>query len=191
MTCIIKRNNTGVTRMIKNKGKAATAPQDTGTTKSSPKAGNQEVQFQINGQYVKQLSFEVPDPVKTFSPSDKTPEITVNLEVNGRGLNKDAYEVVTAIKIEAHRGKEVAYKMMLQYAGVFTIKSLPENLLQPMLLIQCPQFLFPFIRNIVAQTTMSAGFQPFMLAPIDFGALYQKRIAELSKTQTKQAAATS
>ena len=61
----------------------------------------------------------------------------------------------------------------LTYAGVFTLTGLPENAIEPVLLVECPRILFPFARNILADVTRDGGFPPVLLQPIDFVALWQ------------------
>ena len=63
----------------------------------------------------------------------------------------------------------------LTYAGVFTLTGLPENAIEPVLLVECPRILFPFARNILADVTRDGGFPPVLLQPIDFVALWQSR----------------
>ena len=63
----------------------------------------------------------------------------------------------------------------LTYAGVFTLNGLPDNAIEPVLLVECPRVLFPFARNILADVTRDGGFPPVLLQPIDFVALWQSR----------------
>ena len=72
-------------------------------------------------------------------------------------------------------------KLELEYAGVFTL-AIPEEHLQPVLLIECPRLLFPFARNILADVSRDGGFPPLMLGPLDFAAMYQAKMQELEKT---------
>jgi preprotein translocase subunit SecB len=67
--------------------------------------------------------------------------------------------------------------MELAYAGVFTVNVAPSDL-DPLLMIECPRFLFPFARQIISSTTMNAGFMPLMLGPVDFVSLYQKHLLD-------------
>lgn len=46
----------------------------------------------------------------------------------------------------------------LTYAGVFTLSGLPDNAVEPVLLVECPRILFPFARNILADVTRDGGF---------------------------------
>ena len=66
----------------------------------------------------------------------------------------------------------------LTYAGVFTLTGLPDNAIEPVLLVECPRILFPFARNILADVTRDGGFPPVLLQPIDFVALWQARRAQ-------------
>ena len=66
----------------------------------------------------------------------------------------------------------------LTYAGVFTLNGLPDNAIEPVLLVECPRILFPFARNILADVTRDGGFPPVLLQPIDFVALWQARRAQ-------------
>jgi preprotein translocase subunit SecB len=70
----------------------------------------------------------------------------------------------------------------LTYAGVFTLSGLPDNAVEPVLLVECPRILFPFARNILADVTRDGGFPPVLLQPIDFVALWQARRAQAQGT---------
>ena len=71
----------------------------------------------------------------------------------------------------------------LTYAGVFTLTGLPENAVEPVLLVECPRLLFPFARNLLADVTREGGFPPVLLQPIDFVALWQARRAQAGQGQ--------
>ena len=75
------------------------------------------------------------------------------------------------------RGERV-FLAELAYAGVFTLSGLPENTVEPVLLVECPRILFPFARNILADVTRDGGFPPVLLQPIDFVSLWQQRRAQ-------------
>jgi preprotein translocase subunit SecB len=68
--------------------------------------------------------------------------------------------------------------MELSYAGLFQIESMPEEAIEPFLLINCPSLLFPFVRRLVADLTREGGFPPLLLDPIDFTGLFVKRQQE-------------
>ncbi len=63
----------------------------------------------------------------------------------------------------------------LAYAGIFTLNGVPENSVEPILLVECPRLLFPFARTILADVTREGGFAPVLLQPIDFVSLWHSR----------------
>ena len=63
------------------------------------------------------------------------------------------------------------------YGGLFRLRNIPQNLLQPVLFIDCPTLLFPFMRRVLADVTRDGGFPPLMLDPIDFGRLFAENMA--------------
>ncbi len=132
----------------------------------------------VNGQYIKDLSFEAPGTPAIFARlKDKEPEINVNVNVNAQGLEKNLFEIVLHIKSECKTAEDVAFICELVYGGVFTL-NVPQEHLEPMLLIECPRMLFPFARNIVADVTRDGGFPPLLLNMVDFVAMYQKQLQE-------------
>ena len=77
----------------------------------------------------------------------------------------------------------------LEYSGIFMVKNVPDESLQPLLLIECPRMLFPFLRRVVADLTRDGGFPPLMLDPIDFAGLYRSQLENAARQQQEQAAA--
>lgn len=144
-----------------------------------PTGGNgggagQQPALAINAQYVKDLSFEVPGAPGIFAQiQQRPPEIAIKVDVQARGLEGNIYEVVLDTRADCKTGEAVAFILELSYAGVFTLNVAPEDI-RPMLLIECPRMLFPFARQILASTTLSGGFLPLMLGPVDFAALYNQ-----------------
>lgn len=134
----------------------------------------------INAQYVKDLSFENPNATRNFDPMMSQPEVNINLGVNAVAIADSAYEVTLSIRAEAKRsapGQEplVAFLVELAYAGIFTLKDIPAQHVQPILFIEGPRLLFPFARQIVADVTANGGFPPLMVNPIDFTELYRQQ----------------
>jgi len=132
----------------------------------------------INGQYIKDFSFEAPNTPDIFNLlQSEMPNIQVDIDVQGEGKGDNLFEVVLKVRAEAKVKEELAYICELSYAGLFSINVPPEHL-GPVLLIECPLILFPFLRRIMADTTGDGGFAPLMLSPIDFASLYQQRVAQ-------------
>ena len=85
------------------------------------------------------------------------------------------FESAILFKAEATSETGVIYDLELTYAGLFEIESMPEQTLEPFLLINCPSLLFPFLRRLVADLTREGGFPPLLLDPIDFASLFMQR----------------
>ena len=130
----------------------------------------------INAQYLKDLSFENPNPLESFKQSQEKPNIQVNVNTVVKKLPENAYEVTLDIKTEGKIKDKVAFIAEISYAGIFSLNKIPPEHEKPILLIEAPRMLFPFARNILAETTRDGGYPPLMLNPIDFNALYQKQL---------------
>jgi preprotein translocase subunit SecB len=132
-------------------------------------------QIQVLAQYVKDLSFE--NPAAPMSLQGQKPALEVGVDVQARGLGVDQYEVLLRVRADAKSGAQTSFVCELAYAGVFMLKGIPAENVQPLLLIECPRLLFPFARRVVADTTRDGGFPPLLLDPIDFAALYRMQMA--------------
>jgi preprotein translocase subunit SecB len=133
------------------------------TTESEPS-------FSIIGQGIRDLSFE--NLIDFNNISDKQPEINIGIEADGKTLNDDTYEVSLRINAEATHGDKTLFLLELEYIGLCQIKNVQEEMIPGLLMAQTPSMLFPFARQIVADTTSNAGFPPLFLQPVDFVALY-------------------
>ncbi len=141
----------------------------------------------VNVQYIKDLSFEVPNAPEVYATLRNQPAVQINLDVQARALQdgQNVYEVVLAVKAEAREANangaaegRVVFIAELQFGGVFTLNNVPADAVEPLLLIECPRLLFPFARNILSDVTRDGGFPPVMLQPIDFVGLWQARRAQ-------------
>ena len=140
---------------------------------------NEGPQIGILGQYIKDLSFENPTPAQTLQKlSQEKPSMDINVNLNAKAVGEDVYEVDLKITATAKAGEDTAFVTELVYSGLFAAKNLPENTLQPFLMIEAPRQLFPFARRIIADVTRDGGFPPLMLEPIDFAALYQQQLQQ-------------
>lgn len=133
--------------------------------------------LRILGQYLKDLSFENPNAPQSLS-QDAQPEISISVNVNARPMAETDFEVELHLEAKATSQEKVAFAAELVYAGMFRLENFPQQLLHPAVLIECPRLLFPFARQILAEATRNGGFPPLMLDPIDFAAMYQRRIQQ-------------
>ena len=140
-----------------------------------PAGGQQAFQARVVGQYIKDLSFENPNVGKLLDSPGDSPNLKLEVNVNANRAGADLYE--SAIEFKAHASNKlgVIYDLELVYAGLFKIENVPQQALEPFLLINCPALLFPFLRRLAADLTREGGFPPLLLDPIDFGGLYMRR----------------
>ena len=136
------------------------------------------VQAQVVAQFIKDLSFENPNVEKLLSGPGENPNMKLEVNVNARRMNEDRYE--SAIDFTAHATNQTGtiYQLEVVYAGIFQIKNIPEEALEPFLLINCPALLFPYLRRLASDLTREGGFPPLLLDPIDFASLYMRRKQE-------------
>ena len=132
--------------------------------------------IQVLAQYVKDLSFE--NPAAPMSLQGQKPALEVGVDVQARGLGVDQYEVAIRVRADAKSANQTVFVCEVTYAGVFMLKNISQENIQPILLIECPRQLFPFARRVVADTTRDGGFPPLMLDPIDFLTLYKAQLAQ-------------
>jgi preprotein translocase subunit SecB len=79
------------------------------------------------------------------------------------------------------------FLLELAYAAMVRAMNIPEEMMQPALMIQTPILMFPFARRIVADVVRDGGMPPLVIEPIDFNKLYQSRMAQASAPQPEQA----
>ncbi len=148
----------------------------------APQAGgdaeqNQNPPILVNAQYTKDLSFEVPGAPGVFAEMQgKNPDININIQVNADHIAENMFEVTLNIEANCKVNDEPGFIMELVYAGLFTL-NVPDEHRQAILLIECPRLLFPFARNIIADTTRDGGFPPVMLGNVDFVSMFQQQVA--------------
>jgi preprotein translocase subunit SecB len=133
----------------------------------------------VISQYVKDLSFENPNAPDVFQWQGQ-PQIDVQFNISADKVGDDVHEVVLKIDVVAKSANLVAFQVELAYAGLFGLRNIPEEQLQPFLLAEAPRIIFPFARRVLADAVRDGGFPPLMLEPIDFGALYMQQAGAIA-----------
>lgn len=157
--------------MAEDEGNQGAGEQATNGADTQPQVG-------ILTQYVKDLSFENPNSPAVYQWQGQ-PQIDVQLNIGAQSLAEDVHEVTIRFDITASSPEGTAFKIELLYGGLFLVKNVPEGQAQPFLLIEAPRLIFPFARRVIADTVQDGGFPPLMLDPVDFGALYLQRAAQI------------
>ncbi len=152
----------------------------------APEAGMGPPPIVVNAQYTKDLSFESPKSPQIFSILQQSqPDIDIKVDVAAQPMENNQFEIQLQMAASCTVGEETAFILEVTYAGLVTL-NVPQEHLQPVLLIECPRLLFPYLRQIVGDATRDGGFPPLMLAPMDFVAMYQRRMQELAEQQQQQ-----
>jgi len=138
--------------------------------------------FNMDKIYVKDLSLEVPHAPKIFLEREN-PQVDIRLHTQAGSVEEGKFEVVVMATVTAKIGEKVMFLIEVKQAGIFQIRNVPTDELEPILAVMCPNILFPYLREVVSDLTVRAGFAPALLNPINFDALYQQQ-----KQQQAQAA---
>lgn len=149
----------------------------------------QQPQLSILTQFLRDLSFESPNAPGALQSPGGNPKLQMNINVQATKRGDDIYEVVLNFDARANSDLGVIYNVELVYGGMFRLANIPENVLQPVLFVDCPTLLFPYMRRIVSQLAQDGGFPPLMLDPIDFAALYRRNLQQQQEQGQGQAPA--
>ena len=150
----------------------------------SPPAGAPEsatrpsgAQLNVLGQYIKDLSFESPGAPEVLQSPPPNPQLQVTVNVTALGRSPKIFEVILSLEVHAKSDTGVIYNIELLYGGLFRLRNIPPNMLQPVLFVDCATLLFPYARRVLSDMTRDGGYPPLMLDPIDFARLYTQNLA--------------
>jgi preprotein translocase subunit SecB len=139
---------------------------------------NPAPQLMVLAQYIKDLSFENPN-APTSLGQNVQPQIQISVNVNAKPMSATDFEVELRLEGKAEAAGSVLFNIELVFAGVFRIQNVPQESMNPLVMIECPRLLFPFAREIIANSVRNGGFPPLLLDPIDFVSLYQQRMGQM------------
>lgn len=133
--------------------------------------------FGIEKIYVKDLSLEIPHAPDVFLSAEQ-PQVDIQLHNEGALIGEGLYQVVLTVTVTAKAGDKTLFLVEAAQAGIFQIRNVPENDLEPLLATACPNILFPYARETVSDVISRAGFPPVYLAPVNFDAIYLQRLQQ-------------
>lgn len=142
---------------------------------------NEQPVFKIEKLYVKDLSLEVPNaPAIFLDPA--SPAVNVELATQATAIGDGFFEVTITVTVTAKlpEGDKVVFLVEAAQSGIFQIRNIPAEELEPILMIGCANILFPYARETVSDAITRAGFQPVLLAPVNFEGMYEARQQELA-----------
>lgn len=138
---------------------------------------NAQPVFGIEKLYVKDLSLEVPNAPEIFLEREQ-PQIEIQLNTGGRGVGEGVFEVVLTVTVTAKMGEKTVFLVEVGQAGIFRIQNVPEDQMEPLIAVACPNILFPYAREAVSDAVSRAGFQPIVLQPVNFEGMYMQRLQQ-------------
>lgn len=137
----------------------------------------QEQQFIIQRIYVKDVSFEAPNSPAVYT-QEWNPDTNLDLNTNVNTMGNDNYEVELAITITVKSAGKTAFLVEVTQAGVFFVAGYEQEQLNHLLAAYCPNILFPYAREVIASLVSKGSFPELHLSPINFDALYARRLQE-------------
>jgi preprotein translocase subunit SecB len=135
---------------------------------------NSQAIFSVDKIYVKDLSLEVPHAPKIFLEREN-PQVDIRLHTQAGTIEESQFEVVVMATVTAKIGERVVFLIEVKQAGIFQIRNVPTDDVEPILAVTCPNILFPYLREVVSSLAVRGGFAPALLNPINFEAIYQQR----------------
>ena len=146
---------------------------------------SQELQASFNIQriYLKDMSLEQPNSPAIFLEQDG-PGIEVQIDVGNHKLADDIYEATVTVTITAKIRDKIAFLIEGKQGGIFELRNIPEDQLEPLLGIACPNIIYPYLRANIADMVTRGGFPPIHLTEINFEVFYQQRKQVLAQAAT-------
>jgi preprotein translocase subunit SecB len=156
--------------------------------KNTPPAKQAEPSIQIVAQYVKDCSFENPHAPESLVAGWPAPETNVQISLSQMHIKENAYETALNFRIEAKNKKDdkMAFIIDLHYGAMVVLHNIPKENVQPVLMVEVPKLLFPFVREIVSGITSQGGYPPLYLTPISFETIYVNEMKRLQSEKSKQ-----
>lgn len=131
--------------------------------------------FTIEKVYVKDLSLEVPNAPQCFFERE-APEIEIQMQTTGTAVGEGLFDVALIVTVTAKLADKTQFLVEVSQAGLFQIRNIPEEEIEPIVAVACPNILLPFARESIADAVGRAGFPPVLLAPVNFENIYRQRL---------------
>ena len=146
--------------------------------------------FQIQRIYLKDLSLEQPNSPQILLEQSQ-PQVDINLALGAEPVAEGIYEVTVTATVTTKVNDKTLFLVEAKQAGIFEIRNIPEDQLQPIIGIACPGIVYPYLRAVVSDVCTRAGFPPVLLSEVNFQAMFeQQRAAAASAAEAAQGAPT-
>ena len=127
--------------------------------------------FSIEKVFVKDLSLEIPNAPQVFLERE-APTVDIQLHHNSTGVEEGVYQTVLTVTVTAKVNDKTMFLVEAAQAGIFVVRNIPAQELEAVLAIACPNILFPYVREVISDTVVRAGFPPVILSPVNFEAIF-------------------
>lgn len=144
----------------------------------------EQAALMIHSQYIKDLSLEIPMAPQIFGEMTQAPNVHIDISMGNKKLEGNNYEVTLTAKVNADVNDKKLFIVELTYGAAVAI-NVPEEHFEPVMYIEIPRLLFPFVRSIVANSLSAAGLPAMMISPIDFVAMYNAKKAKEAEQAAK------
>jgi len=134
----------------------------------------QQPSFQIEKIYVKDISLEIPNAPQVFLEA-QGPQLEIQVRNESAQFAEGLYEVVITVTVTAKAGDKTMFLAEAAQAGIFALRGVPQDDLEPLLAVACPTILYPYARETISDLVARGGFPPVLLAPVSFEAIYAQR----------------
>ena len=138
--------------------------------------------FSIEKIYVKDLSLEIPNAPAIFLERE-APQIDIQINSQSGPIDEGVYQTVLTITATGKIQDKTAILIEVQQAGIFRAQNIPQEAIEPMLAVGCPNILFPYVRETVSDAAVRAGFPPLLLQQVNFEAMYLQQKQQASASQ--------
>ena len=135
--------------------------------------------FQIEKLYVKDLSLEVPNAPQVFMQPDQ-PQLDIGVRNEVVQFGEALFEVTVTVTVTARAGDKTLFLAEVAQAGIFSVRGIAPQDLEPLLAIGCPTILYPYVRQAISDLVTRAGFPAVVLTPVSFEQIYLERQREAS-----------
>ena len=147
-----------------------------------PSSEQNQPSFQIEKVYVKDLSLEIPNAPHVFVQPVQ-PQLEVQIHTNAAQFAEGYYECSVTATVTAKAGERTLFLAEVAQAGIFAVRNVPAQELDPLLGIGCPTILFPYLRESISDLVTRGGFPPVLLSPVSFEAIYMQRLQQQGAAQ--------
>lgn len=130
--------------------------------------------FTLDKIYIKDASIEVPNAPKIFLNRNQ-PNVEFNMSYNTLEIDNGVFETTLHATINAKINHEQMFLIEIDQAAIFQMKNIPLEQMEMLHNVECPSYIFPYLRESVSDLTIKAGFAPVVLAPVNFNYLYQQK----------------